>query len=66
MKIVIVVVFAIILYCLGSAAYYLVKGDASERFAWALTWRIGLSMALFLLLMFSAWMGWVHPHALGQ
>ena len=64
MKIVILMVFAVILYCLGSAGYYLVKDGDSEKLAWALTWRIGLSIALFALLIFSAWMGWVHPHAL--
>ncbi|HYF98053.1 MAG TPA: twin transmembrane helix small protein [Coxiellaceae bacterium] len=65
MKIIILIIFAIILYCLGSAAYYLVKaGSNSERLAWALTWRISLSIALFALLIFSAWMGWVHPHGI--
>ncbi len=64
MKIIILIVFAVILYCLGSAAFYLVKRSDADKLARALTWRIALSIALFLLLILSAFMGWVHPHGI--
>jgi hypothetical protein len=39
------------------------KGD-SNRTVKALTWRIGLSLGLFLLLLFAFWTGLLQPHAL--
>lgn len=55
-----------ILFALGSALYFLIqdKGD-SERIVKALTWRIGLSFVLFILLMIAFAMGWIQPHAVG-
>lgn len=55
-----------ILFALGSALYYLIndKGN-SERIVKALTWRIGLSFVLFILLMIAFAMGWIQPHAVG-
>lgn len=65
MKIFVVIILAIILYCLGSALFYMVgrRGDA-RKMATALTWRISLSIALFMFLFFAYYMGWVHPHPL--
>lgn len=65
MKIVVVILLAIILYCLGSALYYMVgrRGDA-EKMVKALTWRISLSLGLFLLLLIGSYFGWFVPHAL--
>lgn len=63
LKIIIVALLFIIFYCLGSAVVYLVRGDASSaNMAKALTWRITLSLVLFLFLMLSFVLGWVHPH----
>ena len=67
MKIVVMVILAGILASLGSALFYLVrdKGD-SGRMARALTLRISLSVALFLML-FAAWFaGLIQPHGVGQ
>jgi len=66
MKILIVVFLIVILYCLGSGVYYLSKaGRANEiNLAKSLTWRIGLSILLFLFIIFSYFMGWLHPHDL--
>jgi len=36
-------------------------GDGSKRMVKALTMRIGLSLVLFLLLLFAFWMGWIKP-----
>jgi len=63
LKIIVVALLIIILYCLGSAAFYLVKdGSTPEKMAKALSWRIVLSLVLFLFLMLSYMMGWIHPH----
>jgi hypothetical protein len=52
MKILILVVCLIILASLCQALYYLVRDRGrGERTVRALTWRIGLSLGLFLMLM---------------
>jgi uncharacterized iron-regulated membrane protein len=51
LKIIIIFMLLAIAGNLFSALYYLMKGDRSERTVKALTWRISLSLALFLLLM---------------
>jgi DUF2909 family protein len=61
-KAIIIILFIFILYALGSALFFLVKGDDSERMVKALTWRIGLSLLLFLILMISFAMGWITPN----
>ena len=61
----IIVLFLIsILFALGSALYFLVteKGN-SNRIVKALTWRIGLSIVLFIFLMIAFLLGWITPHA---
>jgi drug/metabolite transporter (DMT)-like permease len=35
----------------------------SDRMARALTWRIGLSIAAFVLLLLAGWSGWLEPNA---
>lgn len=69
MKTVIVLAFIAILLALTSAGHAMLRGNAPEqakgkRMARALTWRIGLSVALFLLILFSHWMGWIQPTGL--
>ncbi len=62
MRILVIALFAVILLSLGSALFYLVKDQGSrERTVKALTWRIGLSLALFLLLMIGAYTGLITP-----
>lgn len=64
MKLLIVLAFILILVALGSAFFALTKGTgkSSKSTVRALTWRIGLSIALFVFLLFAAWMGWIQPH----
>ena len=64
LKIFVLIVFAVILYCLGSGAFYLTKKDDGRAFAKALTWRIVLSVLLFAFLFFAYWMGWIAPHGI--
>ena len=63
MKYVIFIFIVFILGSLFSALYYLIrdKGD-STRTVRALTWRIGLSITLFQILMASYHFGWMTPH----
>jgi len=63
-KLFIIIVMLVILIALGSSLYFLIsdKGETT-RTVKALTWRIGLSLALFLFLMLAFSMGWISPHA---
>jgi putative copper export protein len=63
-KAIIILFLLIILYSLGSALFYLVRDRKADqtRVVTALTWRISLSMVLFLLLMLAFAMGWIKPH----
>ena len=62
-KVIIVIMLVLILFSLGSALYFLMtERDNSERMVKALTWRIGLSILLFLFLLIAFAMGWITPH----
>jgi phosphotransferase system glucose/maltose/N-acetylglucosamine-specific IIC component len=64
MRIIIVLALAGILASLGSALYYLVRDKGTtNRTVNALTFRIGISVALFLFILFSYWMGWIQPRS---
>ena len=60
MRIMVILAFIGILGSLASALFYLMrdKGSSSKTVN-ALTLRIGLSVVLFLFLLFSHWMGWI-------
>jgi Protein of unknown function (DUF2909) len=60
-KIIIVIVLLLIFGSLFSALYYLMKGETSDKTVKALTWRIGLSLALFLILMLAFSTGIIGP-----
>ena len=66
-RILVVIALGAIVYSLGTALYHLAtdQGD-SKKMVRALTVRISLSMALFLLLMLAWWAGWITPHGLGS
>ena len=62
-KVIIILFLIIIIYSLGSALRYLVKDQGeSDRVVKALTWRIGLSLVLFVLLFIAYGLGWITPH----
>lgn len=66
MKIVIILILLVIVLSLGSALYYLVTDrEKSEKTVRALTWRIGLSIGLFLLLLVAFGSGLIKPHSFG-
>jgi cytochrome b561 len=61
----IVAVLIAIVWSLGSALFQLSRGTGdSQKMLRALTWRIGLSVALFLLLLLAWRMGYIRPHGL--
>jgi hypothetical protein len=64
-------IIASLLAILWSLALALVHLSArgsqrSGRMLRALTWRIGLSVALLAFLVLAAWRGWIVPHGLGR
>ena len=64
-KILIVIIFLGILISMGSALVFLIKDKGqSNRTLHALTWRIVISVALFVLL-FVLWaLGLINPHGI--
>lgn len=65
-KAIVVILFLFIFAALGSALFYLIRnGGNSDRIVKALSWRIGLSLLLFILLFLAYAMGWLHPHPVG-
>ncbi|MEE9444581.1 MAG: twin transmembrane helix small protein [Cocleimonas sp.] len=62
MNYIILIFFIFIIYSLGSALYYMMKdGGGSTRMVKALTIRVGVSIALFIFVLFSFWMEWIKP-----
>lgn len=53
-----------ILFSLGSGLYFLLFKEPTEQTVKALTWRIGLSMLLFILLIIGFFTGLVKPHGI--
>ena len=63
MKIIVVLILLVILGSMASALVFLIKdGGKTRRSVRALTVRISLSLALFLLLLFGYYMGWFVPN----
>lgn len=62
-KVVIVAFLIAIVVALMAGAVFLVKDPStSKRTMKALTWRVGLQVALILLLILAFFMGWLQPH----
>lgn len=62
-KLIVIVLLIAAVVALGRALMALVRGEGKEgKTMRALAWRVGLSVAVFLFILLSIWMGWVKPH----
>ena len=65
MKPLIMLVLLLIVGSLGKALSSMTSGpDNSARVLQALTWRIGLSVGLFVVVLLSYHLGWISPNTL--
>lgn len=64
MKIIVILFLVVIIYSMGSALFSLIRSGDSPHTVKMLTWRIGLSLTLFLLLILGNYLGWIQPHGL--
>jgi hypothetical protein len=64
--IVIVAFFIVIVYNLGAGLFYMMRDKGTtDRTVKALTWRIGLSVFLILLIIAGIFTGVIKPHGIG-
>ncbi|PTT78345.1 DUF2909 domain-containing protein [Pelomonas sp. HMWF004] len=65
MKFVILIAFIGILGALAAAGFFMLRKGRGDRrspnMARALAIRVGVSVALFLIILLSWWMGWIQP-----
>lgn len=68
LKTLLIVAFLIvILWNLGAGLYYLLTDRGqTKRTVNALTWRIGLSVALIAIVIVGIYTGWIRPHGIGR
>lgn len=66
-KYLVIALLALILISLAKALYHLTSSKPGDdaRMVKALAWRIGLSVALFLLLILAYYKGWITPTRVG-
>ena len=66
-KLLIIGFLVVIVYNLGAGLYYMMvdKGQ-NDRMVRSLTWRIGLSVVLILIIGIGIWTGWIQPHNVGN
>ena len=64
-KIIIVALLLVVIFSLGQALFYLVRDESkSDKMLKSLTWRIGLSVFIFILLLIGQATGLIQPHGL--
>lgn len=62
-KLIVLVLLVAAVVSLFRALWSLVREEGgSRRTMRALAWRVGFSVAVFLLLLLSMYMGWIRPH----
>ncbi len=65
MNILIYIAMIAILFTLFRSLYYLATGKTeSKKAVNSLSWRIGLSIGFFILILLSIFLGWIEPHGL--
>ncbi len=66
MKFIIILFLLTIVYSLASSFFFLVRDQGEgDRTVRRLTWRIGLSLTLFVLLWGAYQLGWIEPSGNG-
>ncbi|MBS0358310.1 MAG: twin transmembrane helix small protein [Proteobacteria bacterium] len=66
-KALVIIVMIVILFSLGSALFYLIQDKGkTDRTIKALTWRIALSVGLFIFLMICFMFGLITPHGINS
>ena len=66
-KLLIIAVLVVIIWNLGAGLYYMmVDKGTTNRTVRALSWRIGLSVGLILLVALGIWTGVIKPHDIGR
>ena len=66
-KIAIVVFLLAIVVALFTGMYYMLKDPSDKRrTVRALTWRVGLQLALIAFLVLAYALGWIQPHGLNR
>ncbi len=64
-RVIVLIVMLIIFLALGSGLFFLVRDEGkSNRTVKALTWRIALSLCLFVFLMLGFRLGFINPHSI--
>ncbi len=64
-KMFILIVMLVILITLFSGLLHLIRDEGkTKRTVKSLTWRIALSLGLFIFLMIAFALHWIHPHGL--
>ena len=62
-KFIVIIAVLAIIAALGSGLYFMMKdNDESDRLVKALTWRVALSVGLFVFLMAGHYFGWFMPN----
>jgi len=66
-RLIIILFLIVIVYNLGAGLYYMMTDRGkTDRTVKALTWRIGLSVFLILLIIAGIFTGVIQPHGLGR
>ena len=61
MRFVIIIAFILIIASLASALFFMMRDRGkTPNMMRSLMLRVGFSVALFLFILFSCWMGWIH------
>ena len=64
-KLLIIAVLVVIVWNLGAGLYYMmVDKGKTNRTVRALSWRIGISVALILMVCAGIYTGWIKPHGI--
>ncbi|HTH59559.1 MAG TPA: twin transmembrane helix small protein [Paraburkholderia sp.] len=60
MHIIVPIAFALIITSMVFALYFMMHDRGrTKRMVWSLATRVGLSISLFLFILFAHWMGWI-------